>query len=70
MKKFEGVVAGEEYAVDFTALPEVAYSNCKTKSAQIRARAAAGQSRADIAKAMNIRYQHVRNVLLTPLKKQ
>ena len=65
----EVVVAGIEYLTDFTALPEVAYSTCKTKSEEIRARSKDGQSRSAIAKAMNIRYQHVRNVLLTPLKR-
>lgn len=65
----EHVVAGAEFLADFTALPVVAYSNCKTKSEQIRKMAADGFSRAQIAKSMNIRYQHVRNVLLTPLKK-
>jgi|GEM_PF-2762899 len=64
------IIAGDEFKNDFTALPVVAYSDCKTKSEEIRARSKDGQSRAFIAKAMNIRYQHVRNVLLTPLKKQ
>lgn len=45
-------------------------SQYKTKSEAIRALAASGMSRGDIAKTMNIRYQHVRNVLVTPLKKQ
>src|SRR5882762_6545083 len=34
-----------------------------TKSAKIRALAAEGVSRADIARKLDIRYQHVRNVL-------
>jgi len=38
-----------------------------TKSAKIRALAAAGLSRSEIAKGLGIRYQHVRNVLITPL---
>lgn len=42
----------------------------KTKSEAIRALAAQGKSRGEIAKLLNIRYQHVRNVLVTPLKKQ
>lgn len=41
----------------------------KTKSALIRALHAEGESRGSIAKLMNIRYQHVRNVLITPIKK-
>lgn len=35
----------------------------KTKSAVIRKLASEGHKRADIARAMGIRYQHVRNVL-------
>jgi AbrB family looped-hinge helix DNA binding protein len=35
-----------------------------TKSAKIRALASAGYKRADIARHLGIRYQHVRNVLL------
>jgi bifunctional DNA-binding transcriptional regulator/antitoxin component of YhaV-PrlF toxin-antitoxin module len=35
-----------------------------TTAAKIRALAAKGQSRADIARALGIRYQHVRNVLM------
>ena len=40
-----------------------------TKSAAIRHLNAQGWSRSEIAKVMNIRYQHVRNVLITPVKK-
>jgi hypothetical protein len=40
-----------------------------SKSALIRKLAAEGMSRGAIAKHMNIRYQHVRNVLITPIKK-
>jgi len=41
-----------------------------TKSAAIRKLSADGKSRGDIAKMLDIRYQHVRNVLITPIKKQ
>lgn len=41
----------------------------KTKSNLIRFLSSQGKSRSDISKFMNIRYQHVRNVLTTPLKK-
>ena len=41
----------------------------KTKSGVIRHLSAQGWSNGKIAKFMNIRYQHVRNVLITPLKK-
>ena len=37
--------------------------NLKSKSAKIRALAARGMKRADIARLLGIRYQHVRNVL-------
>ncbi len=40
-----------------------------TKAYKIRALAATGMSRGDIAKTLGIIYQHVRNVLITPLKK-
>lgn len=41
-----------------------------TTSTKIRALHAQGWSRSQIAKGLNIIYQHVRNVLITPLKKQ
>ena len=44
-------------------------SELPTKSAKIRALDAEGWSRSDIARALDIRYQHVRNVLVTPLKR-
>lgn len=40
----------------------------QTKSAVIRYLASQNYKRADIARFMNIRYQHVRNVLTQPLK--
>lgn len=48
---------------------ETVMEQYKTKSAAIRALFAEGMSRGQIAKFMNIRYQHVRNVLITPVKK-
>lgn len=44
------------------------YAELDTKSAQIRYLKSEGLSTADIARYMNIRYQHARNVLITPLK--
>ncbi len=41
-----------------------------TIAAKIRALAAKGQSRADIARALGIRYQHVRNVLVRDEEKK
>lgn len=45
-------------------------SKYPSKSAAIRDLAAGGISRSDIAKTIGIRYQHVRNVLETPLKRK
>jgi DNA-binding NarL/FixJ family response regulator len=39
------------------------YDHLPTKSARIRALARDGMKRADIARKLNIRYQHVKNVL-------
>lgn len=39
------------------------------KSKAIRGLTAEGKSRSEVAKLLNIRYQHVRNVLITPIKK-
>lgn len=41
----------------------------KTKSALIRHLSSQGKKTGEIAKFMGIRYQHVRNVLITPVKK-
>ena len=49
------------------ALPDM--SGFATKSSQIRHLHAQGWSRGDIARSMNIKYQHVRNVLISPLKR-
>ena len=43
------------------------YSNLPTKSSKIRYLSKLEYSRVEISKYMNIRYQHVRNVLITPL---
>lgn len=40
-----------------------------SKSDKIRSLASLGYSRSRIAKALDIRYQHVRNVLISPPKK-
>ena len=44
-------------------------SKCTGVSAQIRYLAAEGFDRGDIARITGKRYQHVRNVLITPLKR-
>ena len=51
------------------AVAETPVQERVTTSSQIRALAAQGKSKSEIAKILNIRYQHVRNVLVTPLKK-
>ena len=44
------------------------FESLPTKSAKIRYLDSLDYTRGQIAKAMNIRYQHVRNVLITPVK--
>ena len=45
------------------------WMSLSTKSSKIRYLSAKGKTTSEISKMMNIRYQHVRNVLITPLKK-
>ena len=45
------------------------YLNLPTTSAKIRKLSADGYSRMEVSKILNIRYQHVRNVLITPIKR-
>lgn len=47
-----------------------ALEECATTSAKIRMLNSEGFSRGDIARILDIRYQWVRNVLITPLKKE
>lgn len=62
-----------ENVVESTVVPEVNVEELlkehKTKSNVIRFLSSQGKTRSEIAKLLNIRYQHVRNVLTTPLKK-
>lgn len=44
--------------------------SCGSVSAAIRKLTEEGKSRGEVAKLLNKRYQHVRNVLITPIKKQ
>jgi len=46
------------------------YAHLATKSDKIRAMHADGIAKADIGRLLDIRYQHVRNVLTQPMKKQ
>jgi len=41
-----------------------------TKSEKIRALLATGMKRGEVAKLLGIRYQHVRNVEITPIKRK
>ena len=45
-------------------------SDYPSKSAMIRDLSSKGLTRSEIAKIMEIRYQHVRNVLITPIKRK
>ena len=51
-----------------TEMRKVITDEHKTVSAKIRALDAAGYTRSQIANFLGKRYQHVRNVLVTPLK--
>lgn len=63
-------VAGEVANVVATAPTyDELLASLKTKSAMIRKLHADGWTRSKIAAFMQIRYQHVRNVLTQPLKK-
>lgn len=58
--------------IDLEAVRLAALNSVKempTKSAKIRALSAAGHPTGEISKILGIRYQHVRNVLTTPLKR-
>jgi len=48
--------------------PVGSYDHLPTKSAKIRAMRSDGFKTTQISKILGIRYQHVRNVLNTPLK--
>lgn len=56
--------------IKLTAEQQKAYDELKTTSARIRYLDAEGFSRGQIAKHTGKIYQHVRNVLITPLKRQ
>lgn len=60
--------AGRKTTVDMS-LEDFEAKGWKTTSSAIRGLWAEGYSRSAIAKFLNKRYQHVRNVLITPLKK-
>ena len=49
---------------------QTTFNNLPTKSAKIRFLNTKNYTRSEIANTLNIRYQHVRNVLITPITKQ
>lgn len=63
--KYHGVDAGLAVEVDI----QLKYNELGSKSALIRYYFADGKKKGEIAKMLGVRYQHVRNVLSTPLKK-
>ena len=63
MKKSQKVVESNENVVEETL------KTLTTTSAKIRYLTSQNYTRSKIAKMLNIRYQHVRNVQLQPLKK-
>lgn len=60
--------AKKAYDAFMAKIAKVKAMNLTTKSAKIRALAAEGLTRSQIADAMKVRYQHVRNVLIQPVK--
>ena len=56
-------------AVGTAAAIDEALAALETTSAKIRYLTSQGWKRGDIAKKLDIRYQHVRNVQLQPLKR-
>jgi hypothetical protein len=58
----------EQVEVAAVATPAELIAKHGNKSKAIRALNAAGSTRGEIAKMLKIRYQHVRNVLITPVK--
>lgn len=60
--------SGRKKKVDKT-MEELTEAGLKNKSQVIRYLDANGYSRSAIADFLGVRYQHVRNVLVTPLKK-
>lgn len=62
-------IAATYYDNEMSVLAEQKKVPEGTTSQKIRALSAKGMERKDIAKLLNIRYQHVRNVLTTPLKR-
>jgi DNA invertase Pin-like site-specific DNA recombinase len=60
----------QEYDVPVANVGISKYENLSSKSAKIRTMYADGYTRSQIAKILGIRYQHVRNVLITPISRK
>lgn len=58
------------YEIPTTVSVNDQLSQLSTTSSKIRFLLENGYTRSQIAKVLNIRYQHVRNVQITPIKKQ
>lgn len=56
-------------AKNLTKAQESKLGELPTTSAKIRYLTEEGKSRGEVAKILGIRYQHVRNVLITPVAK-
>ncbi len=52
-----------------TEIDQIVQDPKMTKSDKIRSLYSMGYSKGDISRILSLRYQHVRNVLITPLKK-
>lgn len=65
----EPAIAVESPKKELPSMEQLEAQGLKTKSSVIRYLDSEGHSRSVIAKYLNIRYQHVRNVLTQPLKK-
>lgn len=70
MSNANKVTADMYFDAEVALLKEQSTLPAGTTSDKIRALAARGVARADIAKMLSIRYQHVRNVLTTELKRK
>lgn len=57
-----------ETNIKITSTQKKKIESMKTTSSKIRYLNSLGLSRSEISKYLQIRYQHVRNVLITPIK--
>lgn len=67
-KEMNNILETENYEVNYEIpVKGKSYDHLPTKSSKIREMYKDGISKVEISKRLNIRYQHVRNVLITPL---